>query len=371
MDVNSRTFGWLALVGIAGLFLLWSLRAPLVLAQGAPSASASASASAKASAGAKAPSSAKPADPPAPGSPDPGEPNIDAKANAETLFTRGKQLLDDGKYAEACPLLAESLRLDFGLGTLLWLSHCQEQLGQTASAWAGFKEAEEVARKKGEPAREQSARERAAALEGKLAKLRIVVAEENAKINAVIKRNGVVVGSAAWGQLLPVDPGTQKLDVEAPGYKPWTEILVVPAGPSESEAKVPPLVKLEASEQPKPAGGGVDGRAMRIAGLSIGGAGIAGILIGAGFGIDAIVTYNDALDTCQDGNPDLCTSSGVRLQEDASRSALVSTVAFSIGAAALAGGALTFFLAPADEPAPKVGAWVDSNGFFLSFGGAL
>ncbi len=378
MDVNSRKWLWAVLLTLAALVCVWLPRAATVLAQGAPSASAKppvAPSSAKpAGAPAKAPAasaSAAPAEPPPQEIPDPGVPTIDAKANAETLFKSGKQLLDEGKYAESCPLLAESLRLDFGLGTLLWLSHCQEQLGQTASAWAGFKEAEEVARKKGETAREQSARERAAALEGKLAKLKIVVAEENTRINAVVKRNGVVVGAAAWGQSLPVDPGTQKLEVEAPGYKTWTEILVVPGGPSESEAKVPALEKLPDADVPKEKGGAIDGRAMRIAGLTIGGAGIAGILIGAGFGIDAIVTYNEALDTCQDENPDLCTSTGVRLQEDASRSALVSTVAFSVGAAALAGGALTFFLAPADEPAPKVGAWVDANGFFLSFGGAL
>lgn len=317
-----------------------------------------------------APSLAFAGDPYAEEQPDPGVPTVDAKANAESLFNRGKALLDEGKCAEATPLLAESLRLDFGLGTLLYLSHCQEQIGQTASAWAGFKEAEEVARKKGETAREQSAKERAAALESKLSRLKVDVAPENKKIGIVIKRNGVSVGEASWGQLLPVDPGEQKLEATAPGYKPWSTTVDVPTGPGESEALIPALEK--APEKVEPAAkSGIDGRAMRIAGISIGGAGIAGIVIGAGFGIDAIVTYNEATDTCEGGDPDRCTPTGVRLQRDASKSALVSTVSFSVGAAALAGGALLYFLAPSDEPPPNVGFAVDSNGFFLSFGGAL
>jgi hypothetical protein len=83
------------------------------------------------------------------------------------------------------------------------------------------------------------------------------------------------------------------------------------------------------------------------------------------------VTYNDAIATCEDGDPSRCTNTGVRLQEDASRSALISTIGITAGAISLTAGALLFFLAPADAPAPKVGAYVDSRGFFLSFGGDL
>lgn len=299
-------------------------------------------------------------------------PTADAKANAESLFLRGKELLDAGDCESAIPLLKESLRLDFGLGTLLWLSHCHEQTGRTASAWAGFKEAEQYAKREEQSEREKSARERAAALEPNLSRLRLVVAEENKGIGLVLRRNGVGVGEAAWGQLLPVDPGQQKLEASAPGYEPWTTTVDITAGPSEAEAIVPALERAPEVEAPSPTGSGIDARALRISGLAIGGAGVAGILIGAGFGIHAIVTYGEAVDTCIDGDPDLCTPTGVRLQQDASKSALVSTVAFSAGAAALAGGALMFFLAPSDdEPNPSVSAWVDGSGFFLSFGGAL
>jgi hypothetical protein len=302
----------------------------------------------------------------------------DAKATAETLFLRGQKLHEGGNFEQACPLFEESLKLDFGIGTLLFLSDCQEQLGKTASAWAGFREAETLARTKGQGEREKIARGRAAALEPKLATLRIRVDDANKTIGIVITRNGVSVGEPTWGEALPVDPGAQKLEATAPGYETWSGSVDIPLGPGQSEAEIPALKKGKVVEKVGPsAGAGIDGNAMRIAGISIGAAGIAGLAIGGGFGVDAIVTYDEALDTCENGDPTLCTNSGVRLQKDASRSALVSTVAISVGAAAVGAGLLLYFLAPkaADADAatklPQVGAWVDDKGAFFLVGGTL
>lgn len=299
----------------------------------------------------------------------------DAKATAETLFLRGQKLHEAGNFEQACPLFEESLKLDFGIGTLLFLSDCQEQVGKTASAWAGFREAETLARTKGQDEREKIARGRAAALMPKLATLRIQVDDANKSIGISIKRNGVAIGEPSWGEALPVDPGTQKLEAIAPGFEAWTGVIEIPLGPGQSETSVPALKKGKVVEKvDTPAGASVNGDAMRIAGLTVGGAGLVGVVLGAAFGIDAIKTYDAALATCENENPTLCTFEGVGLQRDASRSALVSTVAISVGAAALAGGVLLYFLAPANEPAasvPKVGAWVDANGAFFSLGGAL
>lgn len=304
----------------------------------------------------------------------------DAKATAETLFLRGQKLHEGGNFEQACPLFEESLKLDFGIGTLLFLSDCQEQLGKTASAWAGFREAATLARTKGQAEREKIAQGRAAALLPKLATLRIQVAEANKTIGISIKRNGVSVGEPTWGEALPVDPGAQKLEATAPGYETWTGVVDIPVGPGQSEAEVPALKKGKVVEPVGPAAGaGIDGNAMRIAGLTVGAAGLAGLVLGAGFGIDAIKTYDEAIATCDNEDPTQCTNAGVRLQEDASRSALISTVAISVGAAALGGGVLLYFLAPKappGEPAkaatlPKIGGWADSHGAFFFVGGTL
>src|SRR5262249_4886181 len=83
-------------------------------------------------------------------------------------FDEAKRLMASGNYAEACPKFLESSRLDPGVGVLLYLGDCYEKAGQTASAWAAFREATSAAHAAGQPAREQTARDRAAALEGKL-----------------------------------------------------------------------------------------------------------------------------------------------------------------------------------------------------------
>lgn len=303
------------------------------------------------------------------------EPTPDQKAQAQVLFDKGKALFDQGKCAEAVPLLSESNRIDPGIGTLLHLSDCQAQLGQTASAWAGFVEAAALARAKGQAEREKIARQQADALAPKLSRLRITVAEENKSIGLVLKRNGAVVSDLTFGDWVPVDPGPQKLEAEAPGYKPWTETVEVGAGPTRTEASVPALEK--APEAPKPVvpaqqGGLTLGDIMKISGIAVGGTGILSIGVGAAFGIHAIVTYDEARATCENDNPENCTPKGVRLQRDASTSALVSTVTFSVGGALVAGGALLFFLAPADEPPPPVGVSIDPRGgAFFTFGGVL
>src|ERR1700733_11431295 len=61
-------------------------------------------------------------------------------ARADRLFREGKAALEANRFAEACPMLAESQRLDPGTGTLLALALCHEGGGQTATAWREFKE---------------------------------------------------------------------------------------------------------------------------------------------------------------------------------------------------------------------------------------
>ena len=57
-------------------------------------------------------------------------------ATAQALFDEGKRLHKDKNFQEACPKFEASHRIDPGLGTLLYLGDCYEEIGRTASAWA-------------------------------------------------------------------------------------------------------------------------------------------------------------------------------------------------------------------------------------------
>src|SRR5580700_398327 len=99
---------------------------------------------------------------------------------AETLFTRGKQLIDQGHTSEACAAFAESQRLDPAGGTLLRLALCHEAEGRLAAAWLELGEVIRVSKEgTGDAAKLQErvrlAREHLAAVEPRVPRLVIRV----------------------------------------------------------------------------------------------------------------------------------------------------------------------------------------------------
>src|SRR5258708_7517825 len=108
---------------------------------------------------------------------------------------------------------------------MLNLADCYEKNGQTASAWAEFREASSAARAAGSKDREELARQRATALEPKLSRLTIVAAKQSAQIT----RDGTPVDSAAFGTAMPVDPGKHVVEATARGKQKWSKAIEVAA----------------------------------------------------------------------------------------------------------------------------------------------
>jgi hypothetical protein len=280
------------------------------------------------------------------------------KATATALFEQARALASGGKYAEACPKFAESLRLQPGLGTMLWLADCYESNGQTASAWAQFKEASSLAALRHDK-REEVARTRVAALEGKLVRLNIVVPSESAMDELSIERDGDAVPKAQWGLELPIDPGEHTIRASAPGMAAWTTTvrLATPGPttvtvPSLQPAVVPPAVgSAPPVEAPDAVPAPPRGAMQRTLGLVSAGAGLVGIGLGTYFGLHAKSTY-DASNTGGHCIDNVCDVTGDGDRSDARAAATGSTIAFIAGVAALSGGAVLFFMAPRDAKTP-------------------
>src|SRR5215468_9365477 len=122
---------------------------------------------------------------------------------AQALFDEARQLMEQKRFSEACPKLAESQRLDPGGGTLLNLAVCHEKEGRLATAQTEYGEALSVAVKDARKDREAIARERLAALEGKIPRVVVVVPPAADVEGLEVKLDGLVLRRAAWGVALP------------------------------------------------------------------------------------------------------------------------------------------------------------------------
>ena len=142
-------------------------------------------------------------------------------------------------YADACPKFAESLRRAAGIGTMLGLADCFEKNGQTASAWAEFREAASAASRKGDK-REGLARENATRLEPLLTKILVRVPPDADVRGLAVKRDGVELARALWEEAVPVDPGVHAVLASAPGWKDWQTTVEAPALAGRADRHGPP-----------------------------------------------------------------------------------------------------------------------------------
>jgi len=301
------------------------------------------------------------------------------KIAAEALFDRGLTLMQQGKYAEACPQLEQSQALDRGIGTMLYLAECYERLGRVASAWALFREASSAARAEGHNERAQAGATRAAALEPRLPKLTVRVAAAASAPGLEVARNNQVLASSLYGIEMPVDPGEHQIDARAPGKHPWSKRVAVAEGVA-TVIDVPALENAPASalvaEQPQRGGAsltahdshvGASDSPQKLIGIVVGAAGVVGLGVGAVFGGVAISKKGDADDRCKAAGtpgPECADARGVELNDEAHDAATLSNVFFIGGAALAVTGVVLYLTAPGDEEAPAVA--VRSNGVVTS-----
>ncbi|HVH44178.1 MAG TPA: hypothetical protein VM925_17625 [Labilithrix sp.] len=147
---------------------------------------------------------------------------------AQSLFDEARQLMDRGRFGEACPKLAESQRLDPGAGTLLNLAICHEKEGKTGSAYLEMTAASSQASKDGRKDREKIANDHLAALAPRVSKLSVHVRQDEPGVE--VRVDGTVIRRPAWDVASVVDPGQHVVDATAPGRRAFHQVVTVAEG---------------------------------------------------------------------------------------------------------------------------------------------
>jgi serine/threonine-protein kinase len=267
---------------------------------------------------------------------------------ADLLFEEGRRLVIEGRFAEACPKLAESSRLEAGIGVLLFLGECQARLGRTASAWTSFREAASLARR-AKDARERVAIERAAQMEPKLWWIRIEVPVQGRVTGLTLTRDGVVLPEGDWAVDRSLDPGKHTYTASAPGKVAWSTTVDALAEGGRTTVMVPVLqdAPSQARETPPPArtsNASTTGGGQRVAGLVTAGVGAVALGVGSALGLMA-ASKADAIKGHCDG-PSCDTPESVSERESARSLATLSTIAFVAAGVLAAGGAVLYFTGP-------------------------
>lgn len=264
-------------------------------------------------------------------------------AAAEKLFLEARALLAKGDFAAACPMLAESHRLEPGVGTLLNLAECYEAAGKTASAWVTYREMETLAIRQNQAARAEHAASRAHALEPSLAYVTLVVPSSVRVDGLVVQRDGGAFGAASWDRELPVDPGPHEFVVVAPNRRRWSASLEVEPR-AHARVVVPLLRPVVPAGAPSSGQSGGSGSALRALGITAVVAGAASLATGLTFGGIAWRKNETATrDHCSSTD---CDGRGLDLIGQSRTFATVATVTVIAGAATVAVGTLLWILAP-------------------------
>jgi hypothetical protein len=265
------------------------------------------------------------------------------RAMAEGLFKEGKKLLAKGNVDEACEKLASSFKIDPAGGTLLNLASCHEQQGKTATAWGEFNDALAMANKAKRAERQKVAKEHIAKLEPKLARVTLTTSAADRTAGLEVKLDGVVMAPGALATGIPVDPGEHTAAATAPGKIPWEAKVTVKDAESKS-VEVPALqdVPLPPPPPPPPLGW------KKPVGGALVGAGAVSLVIGAAFGIRAVVLGGQVSSACHSG---LCPEEGLDALSSGRTAANVSNAMLPIGAL-LAGGGVALLVLAAAPPAP-------------------
>lgn len=313
-------------------------------------------------------------------------------ALAETLFQDAKKLMDEQKYAAACPKLAESQRLDPGTGTLILLAACHEREGKLAAAWSEYVEAQAQATQAGRKDRIKAAEDGVKRISPRLSRLSVSVRADAKVPGLVVKVDGATLAEASWGSATPTDPGEHVVEATAPGRVPNTKKVIlgataetktieigplelapvpVPAQPSSPASATPAPRSAEPalSVTPPPAAPSPSQGTSRTPAYMVGGLGAASLVVGAYFGLKARSDTKSANSLCPEKT---CTNEeGLAKSDSAGSAAKMSNVFVGLGLVGVGVGAYLWVRSGTSGVGLRVGPTVGAGRTGLAAEGAF
>jgi len=279
---------------------------------------------------------------------------------ADKLFKKGKKLLAEKKYADACAAFEQVDKLDPGIGAKLNVARCFEEWGRLATAYRWYVDAEKMA-VAGKDDRAAKIKELTEELDTNVPRVTIKVppgADPDVLATLTIDGKPVVLDTLGIEQR--VDPGPHLIEFTVDGQKKKKMAPVERGGSSEvtldipkgsgkpRPKKPPPNAKPDGAPDPDP-GPEVPpppGRTQRIVGVTLAVTGGVAVGVASGLTLSARGKYKDALDAHCMGSTSMCDPQGLRITADARSRANVATVITIAGGAAIVGGVVLYLLAP-------------------------
>ena len=315
-------------------------------------------------------------------------------AGAEALFNRGLADMKEGRYEAGCKAIAESQRLDPRPGTLFTLAVCESRWGRVATAMTRFGDylalyerlSPDLQARQGE--RPKVAREERTKLAAEVPELTLSL-PPGAPAGTVVKRDGVVLGAAALGVGLPVDPGQYVVSTTAPGGAAWEQQITIGKGEKkqvtlEVKAASASTTSDPSNEQSGAAptgarlpGGDEGGGGQRTAAYVVGGIGIAGLVLGGVTGALALKEKGVIDDHCgsaiQSNDPTACDQEGLDAADQVGTFGLVSTIGFGVGLAGVGAAVVLLLTEPtgAKKDSGSASRWIRAGVFSVTPDGAL
>lgn len=266
---------------------------------------------------------------------------------ADQLFKKGKKLLADRKYAEACTAFEQSDKLDPAIGVKLNIAKCYEEWGKLATAWHWYSEAERMATEARDD-RAPKIHALIAELDPKVPRLTLRLPRGAATDGVVIKLDGVEVPAAEIGSERRVDPGPHQIDAIVDGA-PRSKTVPVERGSTDVVLDVPVRSgrrgAVTATETADP------GHQRRLIGLGVSGGGVALVAIAGIVTLRARSDYRHALSAHCHGATDMCDDIGQTDTHSARRRANISTAVAIGGLAAIGAGIYLYVTTPRRERA--------------------